>query len=62
MDPNTNKTIRRAIRLDRAAQAQDDFWPGFDLELLTQARKYSLLMAGLRRPKPRWRLLSRKKE
>jgi hypothetical protein len=61
MNPKTNKTVRRAVRLDRAVQAPDDPWPGFDLEILTRARKVSLLVAGLRRPKSRWRLLSPKK-
>jgi hypothetical protein len=62
MDPKTNKTIRRAIRLDRALGAPDDPWTGFDLDLMTEALKHSLLVAGVRRPRPRWRPLTPRKD
>ena len=62
MDTKKNRTIRRAIRLDRAVEAPGDNWPVLDLALLTAARRDSLLVAQLRVRKPRWRLLPGKKE
>ncbi len=53
MTKNRNKTLRRALRLDRRVEP-GEVWPVLGLDLIGRALRESLLVAKLRERGRRW--------